>query len=71
MFIFEKADEFLRKRTIEFVIKQSNFKYIVFDISFLKHVYEIIWYKNKKLDLRIVFRNDDFFIVEVERYENR
>jgi hypothetical protein len=71
LFIFEKADEFLRKRTVEFVIKQTNFKYIVFDISLLKLVYEIIWDENKKLDLRIVFRNDDFFIVEVERYEDR
>ncbi len=65
--VFEKIDEFIREKTLEFVIEHSNFKYIVFDISFLRYFYKIISTENKKLDAKVVFRNSAFFIVEINR----
>jgi hypothetical protein len=67
LLIFEKFDDFITKRSIEFVINQTNFKYIVFDISFLQHVFQIIENDDKGLELKIVFRNAAFFVAEIER----
>jgi hypothetical protein len=65
LLVFEKLDPLLRKKTMEFVIYKSNFKYLVFDINFTQHLYDIL--ERDKENLKIVFKNEGFIIVEVKR----
>jgi hypothetical protein len=65
LLVFEKLDPFLRKKTMEFVIYKSNFRYLIFDINFIQHLYDIL--ERDKENLKIVFKNEGFIIVEVKR----
>ncbi|MFZ8803415.1 MAG: hypothetical protein ACO2PO_10600 [Candidatus Calescibacterium sp.] len=65
LLVFEKLDPLLRKKTMEFVIYKSNFKYLVFDINFTQHLYDIL--ERDKENLKIVFKNEGFIIVEIKR----
>ncbi len=72
--IFEKMDEHVRRKTVEFVIEHTTFKYIVLDNLLIRYVYDIIYDKKldlNKIDLKIVFRNGAFSIIKVTRYDNK
>ncbi len=63
--VFQGLDPLLRKKTMEFVIYKSNFRYLIFDINFIQHLYDIL--ERDKENLKIVFKNEGFIIVEVKR----
>jgi hypothetical protein len=61
----DSLDPHLRKKTIEFIVNRSNFRYLVFDIGFSHFISEII--QESKGDVEIVFKNKAFMIVEIRR----
>jgi hypothetical protein len=58
-------DPHLRKKTIEFIVNKSNFRYLVFDMAFAHFISEIL--QESKEDMEIVFKNKAFMIVEIRR----
>jgi hypothetical protein len=61
----DSLDPLLRKKTIEFIVNKSNFRYLVFDIGFAHFISEIL--QESKGDVEIVFKNKAFMIVEIRR----
>lgn len=58
-------DPHLRKKTIEFIVNKSNFRYVVFYIGFIDYLKEIL--EEDRENLKIVFNNRAFVILEIKR----
>jgi len=71
LLFFEKIEPDMRMKTIDFVIKQSTFRYIVFDNVLLKFIPYNYFADLEKINFKIVFRNNAFFIAEIERPDKR
>ena len=61
----DSLDPLLRKKTIEFIVNKSNFRYVVFYIGFIDYLKEIL--EEDRENLKIVFNNRAFVILEIKR----
>ncbi|GBD04061.1 hypothetical protein HRbin19_01368 [bacterium HR19] len=65
--IFEKIEPDMRERTIEFIINEGKWEYIVFDSSFEKFLSNLVEKRKLKAKLRILMKNDGYIITKIER----
>jgi hypothetical protein len=61
----DSLDPLLRKKTIEFIVNKSNFRYVVFYVGFIDYLKEIL--EEDRENLKIVFNNQAFVILEIKR----
>jgi len=65
--IFEKIEPDTRERTIEFIINEGKWEYIVFDSSFENFLSNLIEKGKLRTKLQILMKNDGYIITKIER----